>query len=302
MKAVTIIGYGGTEVLEIKDVPPPTPKQGQVLVTVHTAGLNPFDKKLAAGVYKTMIPLQFPVTLGGDFAGVVTKTGEEVYGSALVLNGGSGSYAQIAAANTGNIAPKPKRISFEEAAGLPVAGVSAVDALEEYIKLKKGQKILIHGGAGGIGHMAIQLAKATGAYVATTIQGDSRAFVTSLGADEIIDYKTQKFEEVCKDFDSVFDTVGGETTNKSFGVLKRGGVLVSMLGKPSQEYARRYGVTAIGQNTKTDTPHLTHLTELVESGKIKVHVDRVFGLGEVKEAFSYQQTGHPRGKVVLKIR
>jgi len=170
------------------------------------------------------------------------------------------------------------------------------------MQLAAGQKILIHGGAGGIGHLAIQLAKSIGAYVATTVGTDNATFAKELGADEVIDYKKQKFEEMLHDFDAVYDMVGGETTNKSFLVLKKGGILVSMLGQPSEELAKRNGVTVIGQNTKTQTKNLSRVAGLVDGGKMKVNIDKVFPLTEVKEAFTYQKINSPRGKVVIKIK
>jgi NADPH:quinone reductase-like Zn-dependent oxidoreductase len=254
--------------------------------------------------------LKLPFIPGGDFAGVVKKLGEgtsnfkegdEVYGQAIVLNGGSGAFAEMAAINTANSALKPKSISLEEAGALPLVGSSAIQALEDHIKLQPKQKILIHGGAGGIGHIAIQLAKALGAYVATTVSTDDVEFVKSLGADEVVDYKTQQFDQILKDFDAVFDNVGGETTNKSFEVLKKGGVIVSMLGQPDPQLAMQHSVTAIGQATQITTDRLNRLTALVDSGKIKVHVAQVFPLERVQEAFKLQET-HPRGKVVLKMR
>lgn len=312
MKAVQINAYGGPEVLEVKEnIPQPSPKKGQILVEVSAAGLNPFDAKLRAGMMKNMIPLKFPVTPGGDFAGLVTQVGEgvsdieagdEVYGTAIILNGGSGAYAEIAVANVANCALKPKSIGFSQAAALPVAGISAVQAVEEHMNLTSGQKILIHGGAGGIGHMAIQLAKSIGGNVATTVSADDKEFVKGLGADEAIDYKSQKFAEILKEYDAVFDTVGGAVTEKSFQVLKRGGILLSMLGQPNEELARKYGVTGIGQQTQNNTQHLTRLAELVDSGKIKVHIDKTFPLEEVQAAFTHLETGHPRGKVVLKVK
>lgn len=311
MKAVQYSRYGGSEVLEVNDIQPPLPAKVQVLVEVYAASINPFDSKLRAGYMRDMIPLTFPVTAGGDFAGVVTKVGEgvtefkmgdKVYGSSLILNGGSGSYAEFTAANVANIAQKPKSTNFEEAAALPLVGSSAVQAIEEHIKLMSGQKILIHGGAGGIGHIAIQLAKATGAYITTTVSQEDIEFVKQLGTDEAIDYKSQKFEELLKDYDAVFDTVGGNTTNRSFKVLKKGGVIVSMLGQPDPDLAKQQGVTAIGQGTQTNSKHLRRLAELVDSGKIKVEVNKVFPLDQVKEAFDYHQKNNPRGKVVLQVK
>lgn len=239
--------------MEVSDnVPKPSPSKNQVLVEVYAASLNPVDWKIWAGYFKEM-PVKFPMTLGGDFAGRVVKAGEgvnefkvgdEIFGSAIILNGGSGAFAEMAAANTANITQKPRNIDFTKACALPLVGCSAVQALEEHIKLQSRQKILIHGGAGGIGHIAIQLAKALGAYVATTVSEDDMDFVKRIGTDQVIGYQNQAFEEILKDFDAVFDTVGGEVTDKSFKVVKRGGRLVSMLGQPNEELAQKFGVTA----------------------------------------------------------
>ncbi len=312
MKAVQINAYGGIDVLEINEnAPKPNLSKNQVLVEVHSASLNPIDYKIRAGYLKEMMPLKFPATLGGDFAGVILelgegvtdlKVGDLVYGSAIVLNGGSGAFAQNLAANEENTALKPKNVDFAQAAALPLVGASAIQALEDHIKLKNGQKILITGAAGGIGTIAIQLAKSLGAYVATTVGRKDIEYVKSLGASEVIDYQTQAFEQVLKDFDAVFDTVGGETSDKSFQVLKKGGVIVSMLGQPNAELAQKYGVTAIGQHTGTNTQHLNRLAELTDNGKIKIHIDKVFPLEETKEAFKHLEEGHPQGKVVLQVK
>ena len=312
MKVAQYNEYGGPEVIKISNnAPKPTAGKGQILVEVHAASLNPFDYKLREGFMKEMIPLQFPFTIGGDFSGIVTqlaenvsefKIGDEVYGQAIVLNGGSGAFAEFAAANVANAAHKPKSVNHLEAASLPLVGASAIQALEEHIKLKSGQKILIHGGSGGIGSISVQLAKYLGAYVATTASSKDMEFVKSLGVDEVIDYKTQKFEDLLKDFDAVFDTVGGETTNKSFKVLKKNGVIVSMLGAPNAELAKQYGATAIGQMTRVNSKTLVRLTELVEKGVIKAQIDKVFPLEKTREAFEYLENAHSRGKVVLKIK
>lgn len=312
MKAVQIHTYGGVDVLELNEnAPKPTPSKNQVLIEVYAASINPIDWKIRAGYLQKMAPVALPATLGGDFAGRVVevsddgpnfKVGDEVYGQAIILNGGSGSFAQYVVANSAHTALKPNAATFDEAGALPLVGVSAVQALEEHIKLQNNQKILIHGGAGGIGHIAVQLAKALGAYVVTTVASGEKDFAKQLGADEVIDYNTQKFEKIIQDFDAVFDTVGGETTHKSFQVLKKGGVLVSMLGQPDKGLAQKYGVTAIGQGTNTNSSHLTRLAELVNAGKIKVHVDTVYPLEKVKEAFTRLENGHPQGKVVLKIK
>lgn len=311
MKAVQINKYGGNEVIEINDnAQKPSLGEGQILVSIQAASINPVDAAVLSGYLEKMMPLTFPITLGGDFSGIVSqvqekaidlKVGDEVYGQALNLNGGSGTFAQIAAANIANTALKPKTLSFVEEGALPLVGVSAVQALEEHIKLKKNQKILIHGGTGGIGHIAIQLAKALGAYVATTVSPEGKEFARSLGADEVIDYKTQSFDQILKNFDSVFDTVGGAVTNKSFKVLKKGAVLVSMAGQPDQELAKQHQVIALTQVTVTNTQRLNRLRELVDGGKIKPHIDKIFPLDKIKDAFDLLENGHPKGKVVLKI-
>jgi len=312
MKAVQINSYGGTEVLEVNnEAPRPVLSKGQVLVEVKAASINPFDVKISQGYLKDMAPLVFPATLGGDFSGAITelgdevsdfKKGDEVFGQAILLNGGSGSFAEYLASNTGNIAQKPSKASFDEAAALALVGASSVQALEDHIKLQKRQKILIHGGAGGIGHIAIQVAKALGAYVATTVSTDDVEFAKKLGADEVIDYKTEDFTLKIKEYDAVFDTVANqESLDKSVSVLKKGGILVSMLGKPDEKLCLEQEITAISQMTNSNTEHLKKAAELVESGKVKVYIDSTFSLDQMKEAFE-KQMAHPKGKVVIHIK
>ncbi len=293
------------------NAPEPTLSSGQVLVAVHSASINPFDFFVMAGYMEKMMPLKFPTTMGGDFSGTVTKVfenetelkvGDQIYGQAIVFNGGSGSFAELLVSNTKNMSLKPKNINFMEAASLPLVGSTVVQALEDSIKLMAGNKILVHGGAGGIGSIVIQLAKSIGAYVAVTVSEKDREFVKQLGADEIINYRSQKFEEILKDYDAVFDTTGGEVTDQSFKVLKKEGILASMKGQPNQELATQYGVTGIAINTRTNTQHLKRLTELVEAGTIKPQVDKVFPLEQTKEAFIYKNSSHPRGKVVIQIK
>lgn len=313
MKAAQFKGYGGPEVITINEIPKPTPAENQVLIEVHAATINPFDYKLRRGYMKDAMPLQLPLTLGGDLSGVVVeigtevvnfKIGDEVFGQAYAFAGGSGAIAEYAAASLENIAIKPKSIDHIQSGSLPLVGVSAIQALEQHINLQKGQKILIHGGAGGIGNIAIQLAKYLGAYVATTATEEDMEFVKSLGADEVIDYEKEKFEESppAGGFDAVYDTIGGDTQDRSFKVLKKGGVLVSMLGEPSAELAKEYGVKVIGQNTQTNSKNLARLAELVDQGVIKPQVDKVFPLEQTKEAFEYAETGLSKGKVVIEIK
>jgi alcohol dehydrogenase len=313
MKSTQIKRYGGSKAVEInQSTPAPNdPSAGKVLVTVKAAGVNPADWKVREGYFQQMTPLQFPSTLGMDFSGVIEKVGEGVngfnqddgaYGDAAAIRGGSGAFAEMALANEDSIAHKPKTLSHEEAAGLPLVGVSAWQALVETIGLSGGQKILIHGGAGGIGSIAIQLAKHNGAYVATTVSTNDKEFVQQLGANEAIDYKTQTFEDLLPhDYDAVFDTVGGETYTRSFNVLKKGGIIVSMLEQPNQELMHRFGVRAKHQFTKVNRERLTRLAQWVDQNNIHVNIDRMFPLDEAGKALDYQRDVHPRGKVVLHV-
>jgi NADPH:quinone reductase-like Zn-dependent oxidoreductase len=205
----------------------------------------------------------------------------------------------VALANATSIAHKPKRLSHEEAAALPLVGVSAWQALVENIRLSKGQKILIHGGAGGIGSIAIQLAKNLGAHVATTASTDDKQFAQELGADEVIDYKTQTFEDLIHDYDAVFDTVGGETYRRSFRVLRKGGILVSMLEQQNSELMEQFGVKAIFQFTQVNRDRLSKLAEWVSQNEVKVKIEKTFSLDEAGKALDYLRDIHPRGKIVL---
>lgn len=317
MKSARIKGYGSTsDVIEIdQNTPAPhDPSEGKVLVKVKAAGVNPTDWKISEGYMQQIMPLDFPATLGWDFSGIVEKAGagvsnikqgDEVYGQSSVVMGGSGTFAEMALANADNIARKPITLSHEEAAGLPTVGVSAWQALLDIIGLSKGQKILIHGGAGGIGSIAIPLAKYIGAYVATTVSGKDKQFAKEeLGVDEIIDYKTQTFEDVLSshDYDAVLDTVGGETYSRSFKILKRGtGIIVSTLEQPNQELMEKFGVKAIFVFSQVNRERLTKLAQWVDQNNVRVNVDKMFPLDDAAKALEYQKDGHPRGKVVLAI-
>ena len=311
MKSAQIKKYGGSEVVQInQSAPQPIVSPGKVLVIVKAAGVNPIDWKIREGYMQQMIRLQFPSTLGMDFSGVVEqigegvsafKQGDEVYGQAAVVSGGSGAFAEMALANGDSIAHKPKILSYAEAAALPLVGVSAWQALVENIGLSKDQKILIHGGAGGIGSIAIQLAKHLGAYVATTVSTNDKQFVQELGGNQVIDYKTQNFEDILHDYDAVFDTVAGETYRRSFKVLKKGGIIVSMLEQPNPELMNRYGVKALFQFTQVNRERLTKLAQWVDQNNISVNVEKTFLLDEAGKALDYQKDVHPRGKVVLTV-
>jgi alcohol dehydrogenase len=317
MKSARIKGYGSTsDVIEIdQNTPAPNdPSEGKVLVKVKAAGVNPTDWKISEGYMQQIMPLEFPATLGWDFSGIVEKAGagvpdikqgDEVYGQSSVVMGGSGTFAEMALANADNIARKPITLSHEEAAGLPTVGVSAWQALVDIIGLSKGQKILIHGGAGGVGSIAIPLAKYIGAYVATSVSEKDKQFAKEeIGADEIIDYKTQTFEDVLSshDYDAVLDTVGGETYSRSFKILKRGtGIIVSTLEQPNQELMEKFGVKAIFVFSQVNRERLTKLAQWVDQNNVRVNVDKMFPLDDAAKALEHQKDGHPRGKVVLAI-
>lgn len=311
MKAAQLFKYGGKDSVKVADgVPIPEPVQDEVLIEVHAAAVNPFDWKVREGHMQSIGELKLPATLGGDFAGRVTsvgddvsgiKAGDEVYGQGGALSG-HGSFAEFAPVKASSIAIKPEGIDFVQAAALPLTGVSAYQALVEHVGVKPGQKVLIHGGAGGIGSYAIPLAKHLGAYVATTAAADDFDYAKELGADEIIDYQKQDFSTLIKDYDVVYDTVDGETYKKSYEVLKPGGVIVSMLEQPDEKLMKQHDVQAINQFTRVTTERLRELTKLVETGVIKPQIDKTFPLSQAAEALEYLKSNHRRGKVVITIK
>ena len=309
MKAAQINKFGKEDVVIINNnAPKPRLSPGKILIETIAAGVNPLDWKIREG----HIPhnYEFPFTLGSDFAGIVRevgaevssfKIGDEVYGMAGVYNG-TGTFGEFLLADPTFTALKPKKIDFIETAALPLVATSAWQALVDYMGVSSGQKVLIHGGAGGIGSIAIQIAKSLGAYVATTVSSTDKDFVKSLGADKIIDFKNQDFSTILHDFDAVFDTVGGDSYIKSFQILKKNGIIVSMLEKPNKELMEQYGVKAIFELTNSTTERLTKVAALVDQGHIKINIDKTFTLDEAAQALSYQQNQHPRGKVVLIIK
>ncbi len=310
MKAAQIGEYGDQGVLKtVADAPKPAPTAGQVLVAVRAAGVNPFDWKLRAGYMQQAIHLPFPATLGGDVAGVVTEVGsdvtgftvgDEVYGMADAA-GGHGSFAEFTPVVASQLALKPQGVDFTVAAAVPLAAGSAHQALVDHMRLQAGQKILIHGGAGGIGSFAIQLAKHLGAHVATTAAGHDAEFVQELGADEVIDYATQEFEKLIKNYDAVYDTVGGATNAKSYQVLRPGGVLVAMVEPENREQAARYNIRYVAQGTRVNSERLVELGRLVQQGVLKAYVDKTFPLEKAAEALAYLQSTKHHGKVVITV-
>lgn len=327
MKAVQITNYGTSDVLNFqKNAAMPAVSPGNVLIEVCAAGVNPIDWKIQAGDLQNRLKLNFPAILGVDFSGVIVdvgagvtdfKKGDEVYGMSSFYATGSGSFADLVIANPKNIALKPKKLTHLEAAALPLAGISALQALSEIINLTEGKKVLIHGGSGGVGSMAIQLAKNMGAYVATTVRGKNKKFVEKLGADEVIDFEKQAFEDILHDYDAVLDTVGGDTFIKSFKVIKNGGMIVSLLTAPRKEDADKYGamlahlrketgenpkVTATLLVTGVTSDRLAKLAKLADEGRFKVYIDKTFPLEKGKEALIYQKDKHPIGKIAIEVK
>ncbi len=311
MQALRIKDYGGKDVIYIDaHTPKPAAGAGQILVEVHAASVNPFDISVREGRVRKMAELDFPATLGGDLSGTVVDLGEgveglsigqAVYGQAGALSG-QGSFAEYSPVKASQLASKPSTLDFTQAASLPLAGVSAYQALVDHIGLGHGRKILIHGGAGGIGSLAVQIARHIGAHIAVTASSRDADSVKGLGADEVIDYETQDFTTIIKGYDAVFDTVGGDTNAKSYGVLKPGGILVSMAAPPDEQAAQRQDIRYIHQFTQVTTERLEALARLVDDGSIKPVVDKVFPLDQAAEAMEYLRTGHPRGKVVIRIK
>lgn len=304
MKAVRIQKYGGPEVLTVDEVSQPEPGAGEMLVRVHAAGVNPADWKIRAGLFKDFMPLDFPATLGFDFAGEVEragagvtsfKEGDQVYGTAI------GTYAEYVIARIAEVALKPALMSYEEAASVPVAAQTAWQALFDVGGLTAGKKVLIHGAAGGVGSFAVQLAKSRGVYVFGTGSGGNQAYLRQLGVDEPIDYQKAKFEDVAHDVDVVFDTQGGETQQRSWQVLKRGGVLVSIVEPPSEEEAAKHAAKGVFLGRHPSAEQLVEIAKLADAGKFKTRVDTVMQLADVRRAHELSQTGHARGKIVLAV-
>ncbi|MCW5702205.1 MAG: NADP-dependent oxidoreductase [Bradyrhizobium sp.] len=299
--------FGGAEVLQADDVEPSLPDASQVLVSVRAASVNPVDFKIRSGKYPAVKEDRLPYTLGRDVSGVVEKcgaqatafkVGDEVFGMVGISGGG---YAEKSVLDQKAIALKPAVLDYVHAAAVPLAGQTAWQGLFRHGQLKAGQSVLIHGGSGGVGHFAVQFAKAKGARVLTTVSTDNVAFARSLGADAVIDYKTQRFEDHASELDMVFDLIDGETRERSWALLKRGGVLVSTLTDPSQDKAKEHGVRAMRYTVEADGAELAEIAKLVTAGKVKPHVAKTFPLERASDALSDVEKGHSVGKVVLTV-
>ena len=310
MKAVVIEAYGGVTELKEKVVEKPILLDNQVLVEVKAASVNPIDWKLREGYLKERYDFDFPIILGWDVAGIVTEVGKHVQdfqvGNRVFARPELtryGTYAEYTIVDELLLARIPDNISFEEAASVPLAGLTAYQALFDVLEIMEGQKVLIHAGAGGVGTYAIQLAKLKGAYVATTASKKNHGYLTSLGADQCIDYKSEAFEQILNEYDAVFDTVGGETLSNSMKVLRKGGKIVSIVEPPSEQKAQRYGIREEYHWLIPRGDQLQELASLMEQGRLKPAQLETFPSTErgVRNAQELSESGHTKGKIVIKM-
>ncbi|KIZ28964.1 NADP-dependent oxidoreductase [Bacillus cereus] len=332
MKAMIIDRYGKVP-MRMAEVPTPEINEYEVLAEIHAASINPIDFKIRDGKVKMLLKYEMPLILGNDFSGVITKVGskvtrfkvgDEIY--ARPRKNKIGTFAEYIAIHEDDIALKPKNLSFEEAASIPLVGLTSYQALHDIMQLQKGQKILIHAGSGGVGTFAIQLAKIMGATVTTTASEAGANLVTSLGADEIINYKTEKFEDILKNYDGVFDTIGGATLEKSFNIIKSGGNIVSVSGMPNARFGKEFGsgffktllfslaskkLTALEKKhnaqysflfMKPSGDQLSTIANYIEAGKIKPVIDRIFPFEDAQKAMEYSESGRAKGKIIVKIK
>jgi NADPH:quinone reductase-like Zn-dependent oxidoreductase len=305
MRAFRIHRFGGPEALELQTVAMPRPGHGEVLVKVLASSINPVDIKTRDGRYPPIREDALPYTLGRDCAGSVAalgegvsgwKPGQEVY---AFVGQGQGTHAGYVIVNQDALARKPSTLDHRVASAVPLAALTAWQGLFERGMLEAEEKVLIHAGSGGVGHLAVQFAKLTGAKVWVTASGDGVGFVQSLGIDNVIDYKTQNFEDAVCDVDLVCDMVGGQTQERSWNVLRRGGRLVSTLNEPSQIKAGEHGATAMRYTAHPDGKTLARIGELIDDGAVRVIVSRQYPFDELPAALEHVERGHVHGKIVL---
>jgi NADPH:quinone reductase-like Zn-dependent oxidoreductase len=308
MKAIVVHQYGGPEVLKYEDVARPEPNANEVLIRVKAASINPVDVAIRKGYLKEFTGNKLPLILGMDAAGEIEKVGAKIdkfkVGDPVIAFftlAGEGGYAQFVAATENEIARKPSAISFEQAAALPAAGSTAWKALVETGDLKAGQTVLIHGGSGGVGHFAIQIAKALGAKVIATASSANQDFLKQMGADVAVDYTKQKFEDVAKDVDLVLDSVGQDTLRRSYGVVKKGGMVVSIVDDIDANELAAHGIRGTTIRTEPNAKRLDELARLIDAKKITPIVSQVLPLSEVAKAHQQIATRHTRGKIVLQV-
>ncbi len=307
MKAVVAHEFGGPEVLHYEDVPRPNAPEGDfLLLRVHAAGVNPGETKIRQGAFAEFHPL--PMILGFDLAGVVEQVGPDVktikVGDAIYVNPDStrpGGYAEYTLVREPEVALKPESLDFIQAASVPLAGGTAWQGVMDEAGIQAGQSILIHGAGGAVGSFAVQFAKIAGATVYATASGEDIAYVQSLGADRVIDYKTERFEEIAQEMDAVYDTIGGETRIRSFASLKKGGVLVSTLVPPTDGETNGRDLILKREEVKPVGAKLAKIAELIDTGKVKTRVGMVLPLAEAAKAHELVERGGVKGKVVLEV-
>lgn len=311
MRAVRFHSFGPPEVLVVDSIPlPANPGPGQVLVRVHAAGINPFDVAMRAGLLQNRVPITLPAVPGVELSGTIEETGPDVAvfekGQAVysntVGNLGNGSNVEYMLLPVNTVFPMPRNLSFDEAATVAHGARTAWSGLFEYGNLEAGQRVLVQGGAGGVGMYAVQLAHLKGAHVIATAGPANLDFVRALGADEVIDYTESKFEELVHDLDMVYDTVGGEVMERSWQTLKSGGTLVSAVGFPSEETANKFGVQAARVMFPKDLPSIIQqVTSMVKTGMLKCHIRKIFTMEQAAEAHALCETKHGRGRIILHI-
>ena len=308
MKAVVVHEYGGPEVLKLESAPWPEPRENEIRVRVVAAGVNPVDALIRSGVFAKFFKSKLPIVPGYDIAGTVEKVGAKVtkfkVGDPIFAYLGlktGGGYAEYAVATENEAAAKPKSLNYVEAAATPVVALTAWQALIDTAKLSSGQTVLIHGGSGGVGTFAIQIAKARGAKVIATASTLNQDLLKQLGADVAIDYTTTKFEDVAKEVDVVLDSVGKDTLARSYGVVKKGGCIISLVAKPDAGELEQHGIRGFPINVQPNSAELSAIGKLIDQKKIRVIVSQVLPLASAAKAQAQAETGHTRGKIVLKI-
>ena len=302
-RAIRFHEYGASDRLVVESVPRPALKADEVLVEVHFAGVNPVDWKIRAGYLKEYMPVPLPFTPGIDFSGTIAELGADVKNlkkGQAVFGIASGAYAEYAVAKAGDVVAKPDGLSFEMAATVPVGALTAWKALDD-AGVKAGQTVVVQGAAGGVGQFAVQFAKLRGAKVIGTASSDNTAFVKGLGAVKVVDYRKGPLESEIKDVDVVIDAVGGDVLDKSYGLLKKGGVLVSVAGQLSEEKAKERGIKALSSG-RGPAELLTQIAELLSKKSVRTEVGRIFPLAEAKAAQDLSKTGHGRGRILLKVK
>jgi len=304
MKAVRIHEYGDAGALKLEETPRPKITAGQILVKIRDAGVNPVDWKIREGRLKDRMPASFPLTIGQDFAGEVAELGNGVDRFAVgdrVFGFATGAYAEYAAASVSEVAKAPQSMSFEVAASLPTAGLTALQLIRDVVKARKGMTILIHGAAGGVGSFATQIARGLGAKVIGTAADEDVSYLKSLGVEQVIDYKRERFEDKARELDAVVDLVGGDTLARSYSIVKKGGVLVSTVQQVDESAAKQAGVNASYFIMKRSAQDLAELAKLVDQGVVKPRVSRTMDLAQAKDAQELSETGQSHGKFILKV-